>query len=249
MPPRIDFTSQRLFIDQSMQEGEEIALDKAQSNYLLNVLRMRQGEGLLVFNGRDGEWRAALGEVGKKSAVLVINSQTQEQPSLADLWLCFAPLKSARLDYMVQKAVEMGASRLVPVLTRRTQVSRLNLERMRANIIEAAEQCGVLAIPEAAEEMKLPKLLEAIEPTRVLIFCDEAAENADPVQALAGVRRGTPLAVLIGPEGGFDDEERAMIRVHKPSIAIALGPRILRADTAAVAALTAVQIAAGDWRG
>jgi 16S rRNA (uracil1498-N3)-methyltransferase len=249
MPPRIDFTSQRLFIDQSMQEGEEIALDKAQSNYLLNVLRMRQGEGLLVFNGRDGEWRASLGEVGKKSAVLVINSQTREQPPPTDIWLCFAPLKSARLDYMVQKAVEMGASRLVPVLTRRTQVSRLNLERMRANIIEAAEQCGVLAIPEAAEEVKLPALLETMEPARTLIACDEAAATADPVLALAGIGRGTPLAVLIGPEGGFDETERAMIREHKPAITIALGPRILRADTAAVAALAAVQIAAGDWCG
>jgi 16S rRNA (uracil1498-N3)-methyltransferase len=249
MPPRIDSPSQRLFIDQPMQEGAEIALDKAQSNYLLNVLRMRPGDGLLVFNGHDGEWRAVLGGSGKKSAVLTIGSQTRAQPLPADLWLCFAPLKSARLDYMVQKAVEMGASRLVPVLTRRTQVSRLKHERMRANIIEAAEQCGVLAIPEAVEETKLATLLEAMGPERVLIFCDETAETADPVRALAGIRRGTPLAVLIGPEGGFDDGERAMIRTREPGIAIALGPRILRADTAAVAALTAVQIAAGDWCG
>ncbi len=247
MPPRPDFTSQRLFIDQPMREGDQIALDKAQSNYLLNVLRMREGTGLLVFNGREGEWQAVLSDCSKKSAGLTIVSRLRQQPVSADLWLCFAPLKSARLDYMVQKAVEMGASRLVPVLTHRTQVSRLNMERMRANIIEAAEQCGVLAVPEAVQELKLSKLLETLEPARTLVFCDEGATLGDPVKALAGIRRNAPLAVLIGPEGGFDDEERRMIMAEKNSIAIALGPRILRADTAAVAALTTVQIALGDW--
>jgi 16S rRNA (uracil1498-N3)-methyltransferase len=247
MPPRFDVTAQRLFIDQPMAIGAELVLDKGQTNYLINVLRMREGHGLLVFNGRDGEWRAVIASVGKKAADLTLTEKLREQPETTDIWLCFAPLKSSRLDYMVQKAVEMGASRLIPVSTSRTQVEVKNPDRLRANIIEAAEQCGVLAVPELVDTIRLTKMPTLTGQDRVVIFCDEMAEVADPVEALKGLKKGTPVAVLIGPEGGFDPDERRMIMDWPGSVAIALGPRILRADTAAVAALAAVQFAVGDW--
>jgi 16S rRNA (uracil1498-N3)-methyltransferase len=249
MPPRIDFTSQRLFVDQPMAAGAELPLDKAQSNYLLNVLRMREGARLLAFNGRDGEWRAELAAASRKAASLRLLERTREQPPPAPLWLCFAPIKAGRLDWLVQKAVEMGAARLVPVMTARTQVELKNPERLRANIIEAAEQCGVLAVPELGEPLRLPALGEAlIAEGRIPVFCDEMAEVADPLQALAALPRGARTAALIGPEGGFDEAERRLIRGWPGAVAIALGPRILRADTAAVAALAVLQLAAGDWR-
>jgi 16S rRNA (uracil1498-N3)-methyltransferase len=248
MPPRIDFTAQRLFIDQPMAPGFELVLGKDQTNYLINVLRMREGNGLLVFNGRDGEWRVVLASASKKAASLKVTERLREQPSPTNIWLCFAPVKSARLDYIVQKAVEMGVSRLVPVDTSRTQVEVKNPDRLRANIIEAAEQCGVLAVPELASSVRLSKLPMMMgDDNRAVIFCDEMAEVANPVEALKGLKKGTPVAVLIGPEGGFDPDERRMIMGWPGSIAIALGPRILRADTAAVAALAAVQLTVGDW--
>jgi 16S rRNA (uracil1498-N3)-methyltransferase len=247
MPPRSDFTAQRLFIDQPMLFSAELVLDKHQTNYLINVLRMREGCGLLVFNGRDGEWRAVIKSVSKKAASLTVTERLREQPPATDIWLCFSPVKNSRLDYMVQKAVEMGASRLIPVATSRTQVEVKNPDRLRANIIEAAEQCGVLAMPELADTIRLAKLPTLTGQDRVVIFCDEMAEVADPVEALKGMKKGAPVAVLIGPEGGFDPDERRMIMGWPGSVAIALGPRILRADTAAVAALAAVQLAVGDW--
>jgi 16S rRNA (uracil1498-N3)-methyltransferase len=245
--PRYDFATHRMFVDAPLGAGGTIALDKAQANYLLNVLRMPEGGRCLVFNGREGEWEAAVAASGRKSARLDVLRQTRPQPSPADLWLCFAPLKHARLDYLVQKAVEMGASRLVPVVTRRTQVTRLNMERMRANAIEAAEQCGILGIPGIAEEAPLEKLLADWDAARALVFCDEDADPAGPHAALS-MFAGRPLAVLIGPEGGFDPAERAAVSALPSAVAISLGPRILRADTAAVAALAVVQAAAGDWR-
>jgi 16S rRNA (uracil1498-N3)-methyltransferase len=248
MPPRFDVTAQRLFIDQPMISGAELVLNKSQTNYLVNVLRMREGHGLLVFNGRDGEWRAVITSVNKKAASLKLTEMLRDQPQATDIWLCFAPVKSTRLDYLVQKAVEMGASRLIPVATSRTQVAVKNPERLRANIIEAAEQCGVLAVPELTPSIRLSKLPMMMEDdNRTVIFCDEMAEVANPVEALRGLKKGAPVAVLIGPEGGFDPDERRMIMEWPGSIAIALGPRILRADTAAVAALAAVQLAVGDW--
>ena len=231
-----------------MIAGATLALDKGQANYLLTVLRMREGAGLLVFNGRDGEWRAQLTAVEKKSASLVLTQQTRPQPAPSDIWLCFAPVRNARLDFMVQKAVEMGVAKLLPIITSRTQVQRLNLERLKANIIEAAEQCGVLAIPELTEEIRFGKLDQAIATPRTIIFCDELAEVADPLVALKALQHGSPVAVFIGPEGGFDADERLALRNWPGCIAIALGPRILRADTAIVAALSAVQLAIGDWR-
>ena len=247
---RYDYTTQRLFVDAPLGEGVSVALDKGQSNYLLNVLRMKGGANVLAFNGRDGEWLCELAVEGRKSASLKTIRQTREQPAHARLHYLFAPLKHARLDYMVQKAVEMGASMLQPVLTQHTQASRVNIERMQANALEAAEQCGILAIPEIRDAMKLEPLLSQWdvigEPERRLVFCDESASDANVIGLLEPLR-GKPLSVLIGPEGGFSMQEREMLRALPFVTAIPLGPRILRADTAAVAALAVVQAVAGDW--
>lgn len=243
-----DFTKTRLFVEAALSEGGALDLERAQANYLLSVLRMGDGSELLVFNGRDGEWRAALESSGRKAGRLRLVARTRPQDPAADLVLMFAPLKHARLDYMIQKAVEMGVGRLQPVITRRTQVSRVNLERMRANVIEAAEQCGILAVPEVSAEQALPVALAALERDRLLVFCDEDCEAANPADALAGEADMRGLALLIGPEGGFADEERRLVSSHPRLRRISLGPRILRADTAAVAALAIVQATLGDWR-
>lgn len=248
--PAYDFTGTRLFVEEALAAGATVPLDKAQSHYLLQVMRLPPGAELLVFNGRDGEWRARLESAGKKAAALTAIAQTRPQPVPCDLHYLFAPLKHARLDYMVQKAVEMGASRLQPVLTRHTQVARVNLERMRANAIEAAEQCGVLGVPEIGEPVSLSAALAGFAAERLLIFCDERADVADPLAVLATARGTGPasLAVLIGPEGGFSPEERSALLQLPRVVRLALGPRILRADTAAVAALALVQTVLGDWR-
>jgi 16S rRNA (uracil1498-N3)-methyltransferase len=246
---RYEFDAPRLFLDAPLQQGGEHALARQQANYLVNVLRLAQGDAVLVFNGRDGEWRARLAHGGRKDAILRIEAQTRPQQGACDLHYLFAPLKHARLDYMVQKAVEMGAGRLQPVMTHRTQAARVNLSRMQANAIEAAEQCGILALPEIAETLTLDKLLDDWPADRSLVFCDEDAAVADPLAALASaVPAGAPLALLVGPEGGFDAGERAQIRRLPQCVVISLGPRILRADTAAVAALALLQAVAGDWR-
>jgi 16S rRNA (uracil1498-N3)-methyltransferase len=242
-----DFNAPRLFLDTSLQIGVRIPLDRAQANYLLNVLRLGEGGEVLIFNGRDGEWRARISVDGRKSGSLLAIARTREQTPPSPVAYLFAPLKHARLDYMVQKAVEMGAGRLQPVMTRRTQPSRINLDRMRANVIEAAEQCGIINLPEVEAEAPLDKALAALAPETTLVFCDEDAEQANPVEALRGVEPG-PIAVLIGPEGGFDPAERAMLLARERTVRISLGPRILRADTAAVAALAMIQAACGDWR-
>lgn len=248
---RYDFTSARLFVQAPLAAGGQVELDRAQANYLLNVLRLREGAEVLTFNGRDGEWRARVEPAGRKSAILRTMEQTRPQEAPCDLDYLFAPLKHARLDYMVQKAVEMGAGALCPVMTRRTQASRVKLERMQANAIEAAEQCGILTIPEIRDSAPLERVLETWPADRLLIFCDEDAAMADPVAALrAACPAGDPppLAVLIGPEGGFDETERRRLMAMEQTVAVSLGPRILRADTAAVAALAVVQAAIGDWR-
>jgi 16S rRNA (uracil1498-N3)-methyltransferase len=250
---RYDFRSPRLHVDAALARGDTIPLDSAQANYLQNVLRLAKGAAVLVFNGRDGEWRAQLKEAGRRRAALEIGEQTRAQTAPGDLHWVFAPLKHARLDYMVQKAVEMGASRLQPINTRHSQVARVNGERMRANAIEAAEQCGILTLPEIAEPMALDRYMAARAPERLLIFCDEDAPVKDPVAALAAARRSSapprpPLALLIGPEGGFAEEERTALLRLPNVVRLALGPRILRADTAAVAGLALVQAVLGDWR-
>jgi len=215
-------------------------------------LRLNAGDGVLVFNGRDGEWRGTLaGE--KRSLTLAIAERTRPQPSTLNLHYLFAPLKHARLDYMTQKAVEMGASRLQPVLTRHAQVARLNLERMRANAIEAAEQCGILTLPDIRAPLSLERMIAELEPDRLLVFCDETADVKDPVAALTQARKARQghalaFAVLIGPEGGFAQEERAALLKLPNAVRLALGPRLLRADTAAVAALALVGAVLGDWR-
>ena len=243
---RYDFRTPRLFLDQPLAPGASVSLDAAQTHYLVHVLRQKPGDAVLIFNGRDGEWRARLDRPSNRAAVTV-ETQARAQTMAADLHYLFAPLKRARLDYMVQKAVEMGAARLQPVLTRHTQAERVNAARLRANAIEAAEQCGILNLPEVCAPLALDQALAAIEPTRLLVFCDEEAPGADPVAALARAGGG-PLAVLIGPEGGFAEEERAMALQRARVVRLALGPRILRADTAAVATLALVQAVLGDWR-
>jgi 16S rRNA (uracil1498-N3)-methyltransferase len=247
--PAHDFRSPRLYVDHPLGPGMKVMLDSAQSHYLADVLRRKPGDQLMVFNGRDGEWRAAFEPAGKRGAVLALEEQTRVQDRAGDLEYLFAPLKRARLDYTVQKAVEMGAGRLKPVITRYTQVERVNTERMRANAIEAAEQCSILTLPEIDEPTTLDRALAALEPARTLVFCDEDAPVTDPLAALAPLRgrESVPLAVLIGPEGGFAPEERALLLARSKTIRLALGPRILRADTAAVAALALVQATLGDW--
>ena len=242
-----DFTSQRLFVDAALAEGTRVSCSPEQASYLRNVLRLADGNEILVFNGRDGEWRARLVAEGKRGASLEIAELVRPQAGGPDLHYLFAPLKRARLDYMVQKATELGVQRLVPVLTRHTVAERVNLDRMRANVIEAAEQCGILRVPDVAEPVKLPALLDGWDSSRRIVFCDEDAEQASPIAVLSTLAPG-PLAVLIGPEGGFSPDERAMIRARPEALALSLGPRIMRADTAAVAALALVNAALGDWR-
>jgi len=257
--PRVDFRTPRIYVEEPLAAGRDLALGRAPANHLVNVLRCKTGDAVLLFNGRDGEWRAVLAGTGKRVTV-VVGERARAQPQPRDLHFLFAPLKHARLDYLVQKAVEMGAARLQPVITRHTQVARVNLERMRANVIEAAQQCGVLNVPEVAEPVAFKTVLGR-DADRLLVFCDEEAEVKDPVAALAAARPQTkallpaeaarahfPLAVLIGPEGGFAEEERAALLKRPNVVRIALGPRILRADTAAVAALALVQAVLGDWR-
>jgi 16S rRNA (uracil1498-N3)-methyltransferase len=249
MPDRSDSRFPRLHLRARLSLGAEIELDREQANYLVNVLRLADGGSVLVFDGTTGEWRAELRPTGRRAARRVVVEATRAQVPLCDLDWLFAPLKHARLDYMVQKAVEMGVGRLRPVLTRHTQVTRVNLERMQANVVEAAEQCGLLAVPEVAEPADLDRLLDTWhvhDAGRRILFCDETAAGSNPLPILAGLERG-PLAVLIGPEGGFSREERALLHSKPFVTAIPLGPRILRADTAAVAALAVVQAAIGDW--
>jgi 16S rRNA (uracil1498-N3)-methyltransferase len=246
--PEFDFSAPRLFIDAPLKAGQTVALERNQSNYLGNVLRLAAGENILVFNGRDGEWQAQIAG-RKRPDALVIVTPTRPQDRLPDIAYVFAPLKHARLDYMVQKAVEMGASTLQPVLTRHTQVSRVNSERMRANVIEAAEQCGILSLAEVAEPVPLDRYLGQRQPSRLLVFCDEAAETANPVQALQQAAAADGIDILIGPEGGFAGEERDLLLRQPRTLRLSLGPRVLRADTAGVAALALVQAALGDWTG
>ena len=255
--PRYDFQSPRLYVSGALKAEAELALEKPQAHYLRNVLRLKPGDGVLAFNGKDGEWQAVLAE-GHRRGVF----------TAAKLYPAHATTGSAQgvtdVDYMVQKAVEMGVSRLQPVLTQHTQVKRINLERMRANAIEAAEQCGVLSIPEISEPTSFGRALAARKSDRLLVFCDEAADVKDPMAVLANARQAPsamlpltmssagggaqPLALLIGPEGGFAEEERAALLKQTNVVRLALGPRILRADTAAVAALALIQAALGDWR-
>jgi 16S rRNA (uracil1498-N3)-methyltransferase len=244
-----DFDAPRLYVEAPMGPGARLVLDRGQINYLVNVLRLRAGDAVLVFNGQDGEWRAELAIEGRRHAELVCRDRIREQSRPLDLQYLFAPLKHARLDYMVQKAVEMGVGALQPVYTQRTQSSRVNLERMRANAVEAAEQCGVLAIPDIRPDTPFAAALESLEPDRLLVFCDENAPISNPIAALAAHRnRKVKFAVVVGPEGGFTAEERARAAACESCVRLSLGPRVLRADTAAVAVLAILQAVLGDWQ-
>jgi len=258
--PQYDYRTPRIYLDYPLAGGVGVPLGRDQANYLRNVLRLKHGDAVLLFNGRDGEWRATLAGTGKKAIAAEVGEQQREQPIPGDLHFLFAPLKHARLDYMAQKAVEMGATRLQPLITRHTQVARVNTERMRANVIEAAQQCGVLSLADVAEPAPFKSLFRESEAGRLLIFCDEDAEARDPVAALSAARPNpsallpaetarvaTPMAVLIGPEGGFSEDERAALLKRPNTVRLSLGPRVLRADTAAVAALALVQAVLGDW--
>jgi 16S rRNA (uracil1498-N3)-methyltransferase len=250
-----NYRTPRLYVEVPLRAGAMFPLNRGQSNYLLNVMRRKTGDPVLVFNGRDGEWHARLETVARKGTTLAVDAQARPQTAPGDLHYLFAPLKQARLDYLVQKAVELGASRLQPVLTRHGQVARVNLDRIRANAIEAAEQCGILSLPEIAVPIALERLLSEWIPERLMVFCDEEAPVRDPVAVLEGARDSMPpglgrvgITTLIGPEGGFAEDERAALLKLPNLVRLSLGPRILRADTAAVAALALVQATFGDWR-
>lgn len=243
---RANYKMQRLYVPHDLGPDAAFEASPEQSHYLMHVLRMSDGAELLLFNGRDGEWLARLAGRTKKAARLETTEQTRPQPQSPDLLYCFAPLKQGRLDYLVQKAVEMGAGVLQPVITQHTQVAKFGIERLAANAVEAAEQCGILAIPEVREPLKFEKLLGNWDQDRRLIFCDESAETNNPLPALQAIAE-RKFGLLVGPEGGFSDDERKMLHALPFVTAIPLGPRILRADTAAVAALAVIQATIGDW--
>ena len=244
---KYDFRSPRLFVDAPIVAAQENALASEQAHYLRQVMRLSDGAEVIIFNGRDGEWLARLAASGKRGAALRPVEQIRPQPETFGPTYAFAPLKQARLDYMVQKAIEMGASRLSPVLTQFTQVNRMNMDRMRANAIEAAEQCGILVLPAIDEPMPFQKWLTSLPASNVIVFCDEESDEKSSIEKLRSAK-ANDLFVLIGPEGGFSDDERRHLLARENVIRLSLGPRILRADTAAVAALALVQSVCGDWR-
>ena len=235
----------RLYVDHPLGPGQTVPVDPAQAHYLFGVMRLAVGAIVSLFNGQDGEWDAAVLQAGKRGGVLRAEAQTLALQMPPDLWLCFAPLKKARTDYVVEKAVELGVARIVPVLTDFTNAERLRGDKLCAHVIEAAEQCGATFVPQVAEVVKLSRLLEQWPVGRRIMFCDEGLRGGS--SALSGNLAG-PWAVLIGPEGGFSAAERGRLQGLDCAHPVSLGPRILRADTAAVAALTLWQLALGDWR-
>lgn len=235
----------RLFVDQPLALGQAVAVSADQANYLFNVMRLTKGALVLLFNGRDGEWRAEVAETGKRGGILLPQAQTAALRLPPDLWLMFAPIKKARTDFIVEKAVEMGAARIIPVQTRHTNSERIRQDRLQAHALEAAEQCGATFVPHVDDLTSLEKLLKTFPAERKLLWCDEAMVGQAPT--LQG-ERGGQWAILIGPEGGFSADEQTRLRALPQVVPLALGPRILRADTAAVAALTLWQAALGDWQ-
>jgi 16S rRNA (uracil1498-N3)-methyltransferase len=235
----------RLYVAQKLAPRAEYVLEPDQAHYVRDVMRLKPGDPLRLFNAEDGEWLAYLTEAVRKSVSVRLEKKLVEASAPPDIDFIFAPLKHARLDYLVQKATELGARRLRPVITGRTIVERVNLERMRANAVEAAEQCNLVFVPDVAEPQKLDRLLHGWDPRRALIYCDEAAESQDTLAALKVL--ALPAALLIGPEGGFTPEEQAGLRRLPYVTAISLGPRIMRADTAGTAALALIQATLGDW--
>lgn len=243
---RANFRMQRLHVTHDLARDLAVPASDEQFNYLANVLRMEEGAELLLFNGRNGEWKARLAFPSRKKIALIPVECTRPQPAPSDLHYLFAPLKVGRLDYLIQKSVEMGAGVIQPVMTQHVQGKITSIERLRANAIEAAEQCGILAIADVREPVRLLSLLETWPHDRRIIYCDEGAETNNPMTALTAIKE-TKHALLIGPEGGFSEEEQTLLRSLDFVTAIPLGPRILRADTAAVAAFALIQATIGDW--
>ncbi|MDP4031856.1 MAG: 16S rRNA (uracil(1498)-N(3))-methyltransferase [Pseudorhodobacter sp.] len=235
----------RLYVDQPLGAGQPVLLNADQAHYLFAVMRLDKGAPVLLFNGRDGEWRALVAEAGKRRGALVCEALTRPLQLPPDLWLLFAPIRKARTDFIVEKAAEMGAARIVPVQTRFTNAERIRQDRLQAHAVEAAEQCGGTFVPEVADLVALERLLDNWPSERRLLWCDE--QLAGRASALTGVRADGPWAILIGPEGGFCEAEQARLRALPQVVPVSLGPRILRADTAAVAALTLWQLRFGDW--
>ncbi len=244
---RANFRMQRLHVSDDLFVGSALEASREQFNYLANVLRMEEGQEVLLFNGRDGEWKARLTYPAKKKILLDVFEQTRPQPQTPDLHYLFAPLKTGRMEYLIQKAVEMGAGLIQPVMTQHVQGKIHSLDKLEAYAVEAAEQCGILAIPAIAQPAKLTALLETWSTERRIIFCDEGDSGQNPLPVLTQIQE-KKLALLIGPEGGFSEEERSLLRSLPFVTPIPLGPRILRADTAAVAALAVIQAAIGDWQ-
>lgn len=236
----------RLYVEHPLGVGQTVPLSRDQAHYLFSVMRLRAGQAVRLFNGRDGEWRAVVAEAGKRGGTLRVERRTGPQQDPPDLWLLFAPIKKARTDFIVEKAAEMGAARILPVQTGHTNAERIRRDRLQAHAVEAAEQCGGTYVPEVAALQKLDSVLASWPGDRRLMFCDEALAGGSC--ALAGGAAGAPWAILIGPEGGFSDAERTRLAALPVAHPVALGPRVLRTDTAAVAAMTVWQQALGDWR-
>ena len=236
----------RHYVEHPLGEGQSVPLTQPQAHYLFGVMRLGRGDAVTLFNGRDGEWRAEVVEAGKRGGMLDCTEQSGVQKDPPDLWLLFAPIKKARTDFIVEKAAEMGAAKILPVQTEFTNSERIRQDRLQAHAVEAAEQCGILSIPDCREALRLDALLDGWDAGRILIFADEAAAETNPLEALKACR-AKPLGLLIGPEGGFSQGERERIAAMENAVTISLGPRILRADTAGVAALAVIQAACGDW--
>ena len=237
----------RLYCEQTLSARSELTLPREASHYLVTVLRSGDGAAVRLFNAIDGEWQCVISHANRKAAQVTCEARLREAAPPPDIDYLFAPLKSARLDYLAQKATEMGVRQLRPVITRHTVADKVNLDRLRANAIEAAEQCNMVYVPDVAEPEKLKDVLASWPDDRTLIFCDERAGQASPINTLKQLKPG-PMAVLLGPEGGFSEEERELILALPNVVALSLGPRIMRADTAAVAVLALVQSVLGDWR-
>lgn len=237
----------RLFVDHALAGGQAVPLGPDQAHYLFAVMRLGVGDMVALFNGEDGEWQAEVQEAGRRGGSLVPRRQSAPLHAPPDLWLLFAPIKKARTDFIVEKAVEMGVARIQPVQTRHTNSERIREDRLQAHAIEAAEQCGATMVPDVAGLVPLDRLLAKWPAERRILWCDESRDDRAPAMPAAEAGRGAPWAILIGPEGGFAEEEKRRLRAMDCVVPISLGPRILRADTAAVAALALWQARFGDW--
>lgn len=235
----------RLYVEHPLGDGQTVPLDRGQANYLFNVMRQAVGAQVLLFNGQSGEWLAEVSQAGKRGGALTCLEQTKPLQMPPDLWLCFAPIKKARTDFIVEKAAEMGAARIVPMQTDYTNTGRFQRDRMQAHAVEAAEQCGGTFVPEVDEMLRIDRLLGSWDPARRIMFCDETLASSVPASLIGGSPE--PWAIFIGPEGGFSEREREKLRGMAGATSVSLGPRILRADTAAVAAMTIWQQVLGDW--